>query len=75
MAKKKWNDMSDGAKVALVSVAAADAGLRVWAGRDLAGRANDDVNGPKWLWAAGLSVISSMGALPALYLLVGRKRG
>ncbi len=73
MAKKKWNEMSDGTKAALISVAAVDAGLRVWAGRDLAARSKDQVNGPKWLWAAGLSLISSMGLLPASYLLIGRK--
>lgn len=73
-AKTKWKDMSGGAKAAVISVAAFDAGMRLWAGRDLAERKKDQVNGPKWLWGAGMSVISSMGVLPAIYLLVGRKR-
>ncbi|WP_454165077.1 hypothetical protein [Gordonia iterans] len=74
MAKPKWNELSGGQKGAIITATALDAGLRVWAGRDLATRASDEVNGPKWLWGASLSLISSMGVLPGLYLLFGRKR-
>lgn len=74
MAKKKWNDLSDGQKAAIIAVTAVDAGLRVWAGRDLATREKGEVNGPKWLWAAGLSMVNSMGVLPVVYLLRGSKR-
>lgn len=74
MAKTKWNDLSDGKKAALIAATAVDAGLRLWAGRDLATRGKDEVTGPKWLWGAALSTVTSMGILPAAYLLIGRKR-
>ncbi|UQE74404.1 hypothetical protein MYK68_17025 [Gordonia sp. PP30] len=72
MAKKKWCDLSTAQRSAIVVGAAVDAGLRVWALGDLAGRAPSEVNGPKWLWATGLSVVNSAGVLPAAYLLTGR---
>lgn len=74
MAKKKWAELTDGQKGALVAATAVDAGLRLWAGRDLSTRTGDQVNGPKWLWSAALATVSSMGVLPAAYLLVGRRR-
>ncbi|MFC0313959.1 DUF5652 family protein [Gordonia phosphorivorans] len=73
MAKKKWSDLSRGQKGVAVAVSAVDAGLRVWAGQDLASRSAADVNGPKWAWATGLSLVNSMGILPVIYLLRGRK--
>lgn len=72
MAKKKWNELSTGAKVSVVGVAMIDAGLRVWAVQDLASRPKSQVKGPKWAWGLGLSVLSTSGVLPAAYLLVGR---
>ncbi|MFM9379073.1 hypothetical protein [Gordonia sp. VNK21] len=74
MARTKWNDLTDQQKAAIIAAAAVDGGLRLWAGRDLAARNRHEVNGPKWLWAAGLSTINSLGVLPALYLLLGRRR-
>lgn len=73
MAKKKWNDLSGGQKGAIIAAASVDAGLRLWAGRDLATRTKDEVNGPKWLWGAALSLVNSMGVLPVVYLLKGRR--
>ncbi len=74
MAKKKWNDLTSTQRGAIIGAAAVDAGMRLWAGRDLATRAKDEVRGPKWLWGLGLSLVNSMGVLPAIYLLAGRRR-
>lgn len=74
MAKKKWNDLTSRQKQVIVATAAIDAGLRVWAGRDLSGRSRDEVNGPKWLWGLGLSTINSFGVVPVVYLLRGRRK-
>ena len=73
MAKKRWSELSTTARAAIIGMAAADAGLRAWALRDLAGRKADQVNGPKWLWAGALGVLSTPGVIPAAYLVVGRK--
>ncbi|WP_232717545.1 hypothetical protein [Gordonia metallireducens] len=72
--KKSWKELSPTAKAAIVAVAAVDAGTRVWALRDLAGRRPEEINGPKRAWAIGLSIGSTAGVGPAVYLLWGRKR-
>ncbi|MDV7100916.1 hypothetical protein R4227_12415 [Gordonia amicalis] len=71
--KKSWKELSPTAKAAIVTVAAVDAGTRVWALRDLAGRQADEINGPKRAWVIGLSLGSTAGIAPAIYLLWGRK--
>lgn len=73
-AKKSWDQLSTEAKAAIVAVAAIDGGLRVWALRDLAGRKPEEVNGPKRAWTIGLSIGSTAGIAPAIYLLWGRKK-
>lgn len=75
MAKKNWNDLTTAQRGAVIGVTAVDAGLRLWAGSDLATRTPDEVRGPKWLWGLGLSVVNSMGVLPVVYLLAGRRTG
>ena len=61
-------------RAALVSVATADIALRAWALWDLARRPRAEVNGPKVAWALALAAVSSAGVLPAVYLVVGRRR-
>lgn len=56
----------------LVAIASVDLALRAWALADLATRSQDRVRGPKAAWALGLSVVNSVGLLPAAYLLWGR---
>ena len=73
MAKKKWKDLSNQQKGVVVVTTAVDMGLRTWAGRDLASRTQEEVNGPKWAWGLGLTVVNSVGILPAVYLIWGRK--
>ncbi len=73
MPKKRWSELSPKAKVAIVAVAAVDAGLRAWALRDLAGRDAAHVNGPKWVWVGALGTLSTSGIAPAAYLLIGRR--
>lgn len=73
MARKLWKDLHPAGKAVIVVVTALDAGLRAWALRDLAGRDANQVNGPRWLWSAGLGLVTSSGVLPTLYLLRGRK--
>ena len=74
MAKSNWNDLTTQQKAVIAGGAAVDAGMRLWAASDLRSRGKDEVKGPKWLWALGLSTVSSFGVLPALYLLVARRK-
>lgn len=73
MAGKLWKDLPPAGKATIIAITALDAGMRAWALRDLAGRDANQVNGPRWLWSAGLGLVTSSGVLPALYLLRGRK--
>ncbi|CAJ1507137.1 hypothetical protein [[Mycobacterium] burgundiense] len=74
MATKRWSDLSTRAKAGIILVAAVDAGLRSWALRDLAARPKDQVRGPKWAWAGGISVLGTSGVVPVVYLVWGRTR-
>ena len=73
MAAKAWRDLPPAGKATIIAVTALDAGRRVWALRDLAGRDAGEVNGPKWLWGTAMGLVTSSGVLPAVYLLRGRK--
>ncbi|MGB3697080.1 MAG: DUF5652 family protein [Gordonia sp. (in: high G+C Gram-positive bacteria)] len=73
MKKKKWTDLPPAARAGIIAVAAADAGLRVWALSDLRSRAKSDVRGPKAVWSVALSTVNTAGVLPAAYLLRGRR--
>lgn len=60
-------------KKVLSAGAAIDAALRAVALADLAKRDDGQVNGSKKGWALALSLVSSMGVLPAVYFLKGRR--
>lgn len=59
---------------AIMAAAAFEAGLKVAAFIDLARRPSDGVRGSKVAWAAALTVVNSVGTVPVLYFLRGRKR-
>lgn len=69
--KKKWADLSPGAKVALVVGSAIELVLTTVAARDLRSRARSEVRGPKFVWSL-LLVVQPVG--PIAYLLFGRRR-
>lgn len=51
-----------------------EAGLKVAALIDLAQRPSDEIQGPKAGWAAAITLVSSCGVVPVIYLLRGRRR-
>ena len=73
MAKKQWHELSFLTRIAIVKLVVLDVGLRVWALADLAHRPKEQVKGSKTAWALALSVVSSVGILPAIYLTKGRR--
>jgi hypothetical protein len=73
-ATEAWRNASPAARATSISVGAIDLGLRAWALFDLRKRRPDQVNGPKPAWAVGLSLVSSAGVLPLVYLIFGRRR-
>lgn len=67
-------DLPKPARALLGAAGVVDAALRVYCLIDIAKRPADEVNGPKVAWIPALALVSSLGALPAAYLLWGRKR-
>jgi hypothetical protein len=73
LAKKRmsWNDMSPGRKVGVFVVGTVQLILAITAWRDLASRADNQVNGSKRLWAA-IIAINWVG--PIAYFVKGRRQ-
>ena len=70
---KKWNELSPGSRRLVVVAGAVDGALRLAALSDLARRPATEIRGPKWLWAAALGLVNSIGAVPIAYFLYGRR--
>jgi hypothetical protein len=71
MDKKKWDDLSDGQKTAILVAASVELALTATALVDLARRPRELVRGPKALWAIGCFV-QPIG--PIAYLTIGARR-
>ena len=71
MAKRTWSELSTPAKVGIIGLAAVEAVVTTIAARDLRGRTDAQLNGPRWLWRIAFLV---QPAGPIGYLLFGRRR-
>lgn len=71
MARKRWSDLTDAEKTAILVVASVQISLAATAWVDLARRPRELVRGPKPLWAAAIAV-NFVG--PLTYFTVGRLR-
>jgi hypothetical protein len=71
MAKKRWSDLSDGEKTAVLVAASVQLSLAATAWVDLARRPAELVRGPKPAWALAIAV-NVVG--PIAYFTVGRRR-
>jgi hypothetical protein len=71
MAKKRWSDLSDGEKTAILIVGSVQLALAATAWVDLARRPRELVRGPKPMWAAVIAV-NLVG--PISYFTAGRRR-
>jgi hypothetical protein len=71
MDKKKWDDLSDRQKTAILVAVSVELSLTVTALVDLARRPRELVRGPKVFWALGCFV-QPVG--PIAYLTIGARR-
>lgn len=71
MAVKRWNDLSDAEKTAILVVASVQISLAATAWVDLARRPRELVRGPKPLWAGAIAV-NFVG--PISYFAFGRRK-
>ncbi len=74
MAGRKWNEISPRARKIIVAGAVAEGLLKVAALIDLKRRPASQVRGPKWVWAAVVVAVNSLGGAPLAYFLFGRRR-
>lgn len=71
MTRKRWSDLTDAEKTAILIAASVQLSLAATAWIDLARRPRELVRGPKPLWAAAIAV-NFVG--PISYFAVGRRR-
>jgi hypothetical protein len=74
-AKERWNELSQTQRRFILAAAAVEGVMKIAALIDMSKRSDDEIRGPKWLWATSVTVIGSAGILPASYFLFGRRRG
>jgi hypothetical protein len=72
--RKQWSDLSERNRKLLIAAGIVEGCLKIAALIDLKRRPASQVRGPKWLWAAVVSVVSSAGVIPISYFVLGRKR-
>ena len=73
-ARKQWSDLSERNRKLLIAAGIVEGLLKIAALIDIKRRPASQIRGPKWLWAAVVSVVSSAGLLPISYFVFGRKR-
>ncbi|HEY7283578.1 MAG TPA: hypothetical protein VID47_18520 [Actinomycetota bacterium] len=73
--KRRWSELSQGQRRAVIAAAAVEGALKIAALMDMRKRPASQIRGPKWLWATSVAVVGSAGILPISYFLVGRRRG
>lgn len=72
--RKQWSDLPERQRRLLIAAGIVEGCLKIAALIDLKRRPASQVRGPKWLWAAVVSVVSSAGLIPISYFVFGRKR-
>jgi hypothetical protein len=73
MARKQWSDLSERTRRLLITAAVAEGILKVAALIDINRRPASQIRGPRWMWAAVVAVVSSVGVVPISYFVFGRR--
>lgn len=73
VAGKRWNDLDPRVRRAIIIGGAAEGALKIAALIDLKRRSSAEVLGPRIGWAAAITLINSVGAVPVLYFRFGRR--
>jgi hypothetical protein len=74
MPKTRWKDLSRTARRLILLGGAVEGMLKLVALVDLKRRSASEVNGSKARWAVAIVSLNSVGLVPVLYLLRGRRR-
>ncbi|MGN6446551.1 DUF5652 family protein [Amnibacterium sp.] len=73
MERRGWQDLDPRIRQAVLVAGGVEAGLKIAALIDLAQRPAAAVRGRKGVWAVALVLVNSLGVLPIVYLLRGRR--
>ncbi len=73
-ARRQWSDLDQRTRRFLVAAGVAEGILKVAALIDIKRRPAGQIRGPKWLWAAVITVVGSAGVVPVSYFLFGRRQ-
>ena len=71
---QRWNQLSERDRRLVVLGAVVDGVLKIAALIDLKRRPAADIRGRKWVWATVVSLANSVGVVPLVYFLFGRRR-
>jgi hypothetical protein len=71
--KKRWQDLKPTTRKLIVTGAAVEGILKMFALVDLVRRPASQIRGAKIRWAAAIVAVNSVGAVPIAYLTYGRK--
>lgn len=74
MAKKKWSELSPGARRFIIIGGTFEGLLKIAALIDLKRRPAAEIRGSKSRWAAAIVLINSVGAVPIAYFIRGRRK-
>jgi hypothetical protein len=72
-ARRQWSDLSQRTRRLLTTAAVAEGLLKVVALIDIKRRPASQIRGPRWLWAAVVTILSSAGVVPISYFVFGRQ--
>jgi hypothetical protein len=71
---KKWSDLSDRSRKLIIAAAVAEGSLKIAALIDIKRRPASQIRGSKWIWAAVVLLVNSLGGAPISYFVFGRRR-
>ena len=72
--RRKWEDLEPRTRRLIVAAGAIEGALKIAALIDLARRPSNQVRGSKARWAAAVSLINALGAVPIAYFVWGRRK-
>jgi hypothetical protein len=75
MPKRRWSDLSERTRRLIIAGAALEGVLKLLALIDLKRRPADQIRGSKAKWASAVILVNSVGAVPVVYFLRGRRTG
>jgi Phospholipase_D-nuclease N-terminal len=72
--RRKWSDLSPHTRRLIVVASAIEGVCKIAALIDLARRPTSEVRGSKARWAAAVTLLNLLGAVPIAYFVWGRRR-